>query len=238
MRGRPSPNSKLSLLHHIQKITPPAPHAHTQLLYNLSSCPVNPALIKCCVCDEVLRQPLQLHCSALLCSSCLKCWIETSDNSHCPCCYSDGPLLVSMIHSPPEAIMELIRSVPLTCSVCCQAVLSSELDKHLSSGCQQYIFCKPASVMDVASESLETPVQQVELQAAGNILQRYRHSNAGSPVDNILRVPSSGGGKVGLYMYTTCTCTCSLITSNFLQYACMDTAPDSDGSATRVYTNI
>ena len=92
--------------------------------------------------------------------------------------------------------------------------------------------------MDVASESLETPVQRVELQAASNILRYYRHSNAGSPVDNILRVPSSGGGKVGLYIQHVHVYTCSLITSNFLQYACMDTAPDSDGSATRVYTNI
>ena len=124
-----------------------------------------------------------------------------------------------MIHSPPEAIiMELIRSVPLTCSVCCQAVLTSELDKHLSSGCQQYIFCKPASIMDVASDSLETPVQQVELQAAGNILRRYQHSNAGSPVDNILRVPSSGGGK--LYI-TTCTRTCSLYSNIKLSTICL-----------------
>ena len=101
-------------------------------------------------------------------------WIEqqstATPDGHitCPCCFSETQLLATMLNS-------LIRNLPLTCCVCGHAVLSHEI----MSSCQKCLISSPFSVIDVAQESLDTPVQAIELQAAGNILGRYRHSNAG-----------------------------------------------------------
>ena len=95
--------------------------------------------------------------------------------------------------------MEIIRNLPLECSNCGRAVNSHNMEQHISSGCKLGMISSPPSVLDAASESIGTPVQDLELQAAANILRRYRHANAGSPNENILKVPSSsGGGKVNL----------------------------------------
>ena len=48
------------------------------------------------------------------------------------------------------------------------AVLSHEINQHLSSSCQKCLISSPVSVIDVAQESLDTPVQAIDLQAAGN----------------------------------------------------------------------
>jgi hypothetical protein len=46
--------------------------------YDLGKLPVPQSSVTCSLCDQILHQPLQLGCGAILCSSCTLSWIENS----------------------------------------------------------------------------------------------------------------------------------------------------------------
>ena len=144
----------------------------------------------------ILTYPLQLGCGALVCSGCLIEWVKIQEERKvsCSCCYEI--LLPTHVCHPPDAITELVHNLTVRCGECHERVNMKHLQLHVSSGCKCHVLPVHASLTleQCASQSLQIPVRELELQAAGNILRRVRHSNQGS--ENVLRVPSGPRGKV------------------------------------------
>ena len=53
------------------------------------------------LCSCLLTQPLDLPCSALVCTKCIVEWVAATGADNCPCCSDDGSLLSSQIRSAP-----------------------------------------------------------------------------------------------------------------------------------------
>eukprot|EP00731_Ephydatia_muelleri_P021472 Em0014g63a len=86
---RQAPNT---LIAHLQKIASPPALLHEP---SPSLASMNNKLIveklKCAVCSNVLSEPLELTCSALVCTTCLTECIAASGAVNCPCCSDDDP---------------------------------------------------------------------------------------------------------------------------------------------------
>ena len=177
------------------------PTITTQTYMPSDHSPVNLSSIKCKKCTCILRQPLQLSCGALLCTSCLVKSIEMTDGDSVPCPACNEVLEPSGIHSTPDAIMEILNNLPVICERCNNMVKIQHLSHHTQSNCEKYIFTPAPTVDSIAATPLSTPVQQSELHAAGNILRRFQlHS---SPEEGMLEVPSGQhGGKVYTLAHT------------------------------------
>ena len=203
-------NGKKILKNHILTLTQVT---HTRApAYDLSQCPVSSESIQCSVCKGILFQPLQLGCGALVCSRCLCNWIQkaVSEKVPCPCCKEQEFMEPPHIKRAPVAVQELLSSLPVTCEHCNRQTKECDYRSHIASRCTEHHLQVPVTFQQVASQSLESPVQSEELQAAGNILRRYRHAKANSPEENLITVPcSKQGGKVHCTCICTCTCTCT-----------------------------
>ena len=93
-------------------------------------------------------------------------------------------------------------------NTCKRQTKECDYRSHVASRCTEYHLQVPVTFQQVASQSLESPVQSEELQAAGNILRHYRHAKSNSPEENLITVPcSKQGGKV----HCTCTQKMSLV---------------------------
>ena len=168
-------------------------------IYDTTKCPVNPATLQCSVCLEISDQPLLLHCRSLMCSHCLCTRIKgyTDDYVLCPCCHTNERLVVANVQAPPEAIQHLIASLPVVCEMCHKSVRAREMQKHLSSGCEQHIYIPPITLQHAASLPLSTPVHLLELQAVGIIIRHYQYSNSSTSEETTITIPSGNqGGKV------------------------------------------
>ncbi|KAL5493981.1 hypothetical protein EMCRGX_G015242 [Ephydatia muelleri] len=86
-----SPNT---LIAHLQKIASPPAFLHepSPPLASVKDLSILEEL-KCSICANVLSQPLELMCSALVCTTCLTESIAASGAVSCPCCSNDDPLL-------------------------------------------------------------------------------------------------------------------------------------------------
>ena len=81
------------------------------------SCSNNPAILKqlqCPICLEILCQPLELPCRALVCTTCLVRWFEafSCSDKKCPYCFTDTLLLPSGLRSAPSIVM-LLHHLPV-----------------------------------------------------------------------------------------------------------------------------
>ena len=81
-----------TLIAHLQKIaSPPALlHEPSPTLASVNNLSILKKL-KCALCSNVLSQPLELTCSALVCTKCLTECIAASGAVSCPCCSDDDP---------------------------------------------------------------------------------------------------------------------------------------------------
>ncbi|KAL5491665.1 hypothetical protein EMCRGX_G016997, partial [Ephydatia muelleri] len=102
-----SPNT---LIAHLQKIASPAaflqePNPPLASVNNLSILEE----LKCAICANVLSQPLELMCSALVCTTCILTEsIAASGAVSCTCCSNDGPLLPTHVRPASNAILLLL----------------------------------------------------------------------------------------------------------------------------------
>ena len=53
--------------------------------------------LKCQLCSNLLTQPLELPCSALVCTKCIVEWVAATGAENCSCYSDDDPLLSSWI---------------------------------------------------------------------------------------------------------------------------------------------
>eukprot|EP00731_Ephydatia_muelleri_P003407 Em0001g3407a len=87
---------------HLEKIVPPPVLLH-EPSPPLAS--VNNQLmlkeLKCAVCSNILSQPLELQCGALVCTKCFQEWMAASGAVNCPCCSEGGPLVSSHVRPAP-----------------------------------------------------------------------------------------------------------------------------------------
>ena len=100
--------SPSTLIAHLQKIASPPAFLHepSPPLASVNNLSILEEL-KCAICANVLSQPLELMCSALVCTTCLTESIAASGAVSCPCCSNDGPLLPT--HDRPASNAILLR---------------------------------------------------------------------------------------------------------------------------------
>ena len=97
--GRQPGGSPNALLDHINTIAPPKVVCHRRepQLAPTQVLPVT-VLLMCQMCEQMLVQPLTLHCNAVVCTKCISDYIATSASTQCPCCeYSAMNLLPSSV---------------------------------------------------------------------------------------------------------------------------------------------
>ena len=116
------------LIAHLQKIaSPPAllyePSPTLASANNLSIL----KKLKCALCSNVLSQPLELTCSALVCTKCLTECIAASGAVSCPCC-SDNDL--SHVRPASSAILLLLSDVRRHCAACNRDIRIGDYEGH------------------------------------------------------------------------------------------------------------
>ena len=130
-RGRQAGVTPNLLIAHLEKIAPPPVLLH-EPSPPLAS--VNNQLmlkeLKCSVSSNILSQPLELQCGALVCTKCFQEWIAASGAVNCPCC-SEGGLLVSFhVRPAPGVILLLLSAVLVHCTDCSRDVKAGDYDGH------------------------------------------------------------------------------------------------------------
>lgn len=128
-RGRQAGMTPNLLIAHLQRIAPPP------VLLREPSPPLasknNPSIIKelkCALCSNVLSQPLELMCSALVCIKCLMEWIAAFGTVNCPCC--SGPLVPSHIKPASNVILLLLSDVLVHCAGCNRDIKAGGYEGH------------------------------------------------------------------------------------------------------------
>eukprot|EP00731_Ephydatia_muelleri_P017324 Em0010g422a len=123
-----SPNT---LIAHLQKIASPAAFLHepSPPLASVNNLSILEEL-KCAICANVLSQPLELMCSALVCTMCLTESIAASGAVSCPCCSNDGPLLPIHVRPASNAILLLLSDVRRHCAGCNRDIRSGDYEGH------------------------------------------------------------------------------------------------------------
>ena len=123
-----SPNT---LIAHLQKIASPAAFLHepSPPLASVNNLSILEKL-KCAICANVLSQPLELMCSALVCTTCLTESIAASGAVSCPCCSNDGPLLPTHVRRASNAILLLLSDVRRHCAGCNRDIRSGDYEGH------------------------------------------------------------------------------------------------------------
>ena len=116
------------LIAHLQKIaSPPAllhePSPTSASANNLSIL----QKLKCALCSNILSQPLELTCSALVCTKCLTECIAASGAVNCPFC-SDNDL--SHVRPASNAILLLLSDVRRHCAGCNRDIRSGDYEGH------------------------------------------------------------------------------------------------------------
>ena len=111
-RGREAGVTPNLLIAHLEKIaptpvllhepSPPLESVNNQLMLNE---------LKCAVCSNILSQPLELQCGALVCVKCLQEWIAASGAMNCPCCSEGVPLVSFHVRPAPGVILLLLSDV-------------------------------------------------------------------------------------------------------------------------------
>ncbi|KAL5502641.1 hypothetical protein EMCRGX_G009446 [Ephydatia muelleri] len=86
--------------------------------------------LKCQLCSNLLTQPLELPCSALVCTKCIVEWVAATGAENCPCCSDDGPLLSSRIRPASNLILLLLADILVHCVSCSRDVKADAYEAH------------------------------------------------------------------------------------------------------------
>ena len=125
-RGRQAGITPNLLIAHLEKMAPPP----------VLLCEPSPPLasmnnqlmlkeLKCALCSNILSQPLELQCRALVYTKCLQEWIAALN---CSCCSEDGPLVSSHVRRAPGVILLLLSDLVVHCAGC--IVLAGDNEGH------------------------------------------------------------------------------------------------------------
>ncbi len=127
--GRPPKGSFQSTIKHIQAIAPltfcqkekvVAPHG-------FSNCPV---------CLEILDRPIELKsCDRIVCADCLCTWLQVSQTTSCPCCYTDHLSDLDTIHPPSEITLKALETLEVTCSDCAKRGYLKRITRPTLTAC-------------------------------------------------------------------------------------------------------
>ena len=88
--------------------------------------------LKCQLCSNLLTQPLELPCSALVCTKCIVEWVAATGAEKCPCCSDDDPLLSSRIRPASNQILLLFADIS---GALCQLQQRCEADAYEAHKC-------------------------------------------------------------------------------------------------------
>ena len=133
----------------------------------------NPSILeelKCSICWNLVCQPMELPCRALVCAQCFIDWLTASACVQCPCCTSDEALVPAAVKPASALVLMLLREVMVHCANC-----NRDVKAHLYSSHQ----CVPSPTRD-------------ELQTAASILKRAISS---SPKQSLVTLPTGGTVK-------------------------------------------
>ena len=167
--GQPKCAGPKGIIEHIKSITPPITKLPISL--HVSETQTLSAIehLQCSVCMEVLSQPVELPCRALVCISCVVNWLTVSASSQCPCCFSESPLTSTSIHPAPSLILKLVGDILVCCPACKVEVKVGTYDMHQ---------CTPQA----KSSSKD------DLQVTSSVIQQLLSE---SP-ENIVEIPTRG----------------------------------------------
>ena len=177
-QGRPKGVGPTVLIQHIRTIAPTTPLTHSTCIANTQTLSAIDHL-RCPICLEILSQPVELPCRAVLCAACIIRWLTFSACTRCPCCYSETPLDPAQINPASSLILELLQDIIVSCSLCKVEMKAGTLDQHQ---------CSP-QLKTVAREELQTtasviqqllsqsPENVVELPTKGTVSQTHTHTH-------------------------------------------------------------
>ena len=86
--------------------------------------------LQCLICLELLCQPLELPCRALVCTTCMVRWFEVFSCSNVKCPFVDAPLLPSALKPAPPIIMVLLQDIHVECSSCKKNIRIGDYNIH------------------------------------------------------------------------------------------------------------
>ena len=164
--GRPKGAGPTVIIDHIRSIAPPLSVSSLTHTQNTTVSAIEH--LKCLVCWEILSQPVEMPCRALVCASCIISWLITSACSKCSCSFSETPLDPASINPAPSLILKLLGEVLVCCPVCNASVKVGLLDMH-------------QCITQVESVSKD-------LQVTSTVIQELLSK---SP-DNVLEIPTGG----------------------------------------------
>ena len=147
--GRPAKNSPHKIISEIRKIAPPRLYSlYHQTLLNMK----NPAIIEqlqCPICLNILCQPLELSCRALVCTYCLVHWFMLFNCSEvkCPCCFMQSPIQPQQQQLKPAPPLDqtLLKDIMVKCERCKRDVKAGDFDTHECSTLPTKVEVKMAS---------------------------------------------------------------------------------------------
>ncbi|KAL5481525.1 hypothetical protein EMCRGX_G021706 [Ephydatia muelleri] len=118
------------LIAHLWKIAPPPIFSSEPYppLASQNSATVLKEL-KCMVCSNILKQPLELPCRQLACTSCAVERVAAS-TPVCPCCSEDSSLVPTEIRPAPNAVLLLLKDVLVQCVGCHRDMKAGCYDGH------------------------------------------------------------------------------------------------------------
>ena len=146
--NRPSSkNSPHKIISEIRKIAPPRLYSlYHQTLSNMH----NPAIIEqlqCPICLNILCQPLELSCRALVCTYCLvHCFLLFNCSEvKCPCCFMQSPIQPQLLKPAPPLVQTLLKDIMVKCERCKRDVKAGDYDTHECSTLPTKVEVKMAS---------------------------------------------------------------------------------------------
>ena len=162
-QGRPKGVGPTVLIQHIQAIAPKTPLTSSTCIANTQTLSAIDHL-RCPICTDILSQPVELPCRAVLCAACIIRWLTLSASTRCPCCHSETPLDPAHINPASSLILELLQDIIVSCSHCKVEMKAGMLDQHQ---------CSP-QLETVAREELQTTasvIQQLLSQSPENVVE-------------------------------------------------------------------
>ena len=171
--GRPSKGSIKSIYIRTVSIAPPTIKRNRKQLAQ----GVTVEDITCPICLDILDRPIELvPCQAVICHKCLVSWVEISETSQCPCCYSDHLQDTDTITGVTPLLLTLLSVVPVRCRECDCLVPAPEYDSHRCNDCVIQP-CSPneekrLTVQSILKRDIDVPLSTLEEDLLGSLVKR------------------------------------------------------------------
>ena len=86
--------------------------------------------LECPLCVDILAQPIQLPCSTLACAQCIIQWVVTTASVHCPCCFSQQPIVLPLLQPASHLVLLLLKDVVVHCVSCSRDMRAGAYEEH------------------------------------------------------------------------------------------------------------